>query len=390
MRRIHDTAALRFFDVHGTAAPARCAALAALWMLTALAWLALPGAAAAQDPMSSSARSQTPAPPAPPPPPATLTKLPRLVKSTAAPYPPRALAEGRSASVGLELLVDAMGQVASAKVKESAGAEFDEAALTAARTFVFEPAQAGGKPVPVRIDYRYRFVLETKTQVVEKPAPPQPQERIEAVAFEGTLLERGTRKPLPGVRVYVVKQGVIGRSDERGRFLLRGLAPGAYELTARTPAHRRLTESIRVPFSGAGRGTFYLRKRPYDPYETIIRAAREEERPVQRTLRLEEISKIPGVQGDALKVVQNLPGVARVPFGLGGLIIRGSSPQDSLAFLDGHPIPQLFHFLGLRSTFASDILERIDFVPGNFSADYGRLTGGILDVATRAPNTCSL
>lgn len=323
---------------------------------------------------ASMAYGQAPPPPLPP----KLTRPPRLVKYVPAPYPPRALAEGREAVVVLQIDVDAAGSVTDARVLEGAGPEFDAAALSAARQFQFEPAEAGGKPVPVRITYRYRFQIEKKTEVVEKrPQPP------EGLSFRGRLLERGTRAPLAGVRVFLLGTGKVARTDKSGTFELRGVSPGTFQITARTPAHDRLTAEIRVPFAGHGEGTFYLRPRPYDPYETIIRAPRVEEQVVQRTVRVEEISRIPGIQGDALKVVQNLPGVARIPFGLGGLVIRGSAPQDSLAFLDGHPIPILFHFLGLRAVFNSDILSRIDFVPGNFPADYGRLTGGLLDVWTR-------
>ena len=36
-----------------------------------------------------------------------------------------------------------------------------------------------------------------------------------------------------------------------------------------------------------------------------------------------------------IKAVQNLPGVARAPLGVGQLIIRGTAPEDSAYFLDG-------------------------------------------------------
>ena len=55
---------------------------------------------------------------------------------------------------------------------------------------------------------------------------------------------------------------------------------------------------------------------------------------------------MPGTFGDPLRVVQNLPGVARTPFGLGALVIRGASPNDSGIYVEGHKIPLLYHFLG--------------------------------------------
>jgi hypothetical protein len=35
----------------------------------------------------------------------------------------------------------------------------------------------------------------------------------------------------------------------------------------------------------------------------------------RRTISVQEIKNLPGTQGDALKAIQNFPGVARPPFG---------------------------------------------------------------------------
>ncbi|MBW1761197.1 MAG: TonB-dependent receptor [Deltaproteobacteria bacterium] len=106
---------------------------------------------------------------------------------------------------------------------------------------------------------------------------------------------------------------------------------------------------------------------------------------VKRTIDKEELTRIPGTRGDALRAVELLPGVARPPFGIGLLIVRGSAPQDSESFIDGVPVPLIYHFGGLTSIYNSYMLEKIDFYPGNFSVRYGRRTGGILEVTTRDP-----
>ncbi|MCA9710249.1 MAG: TonB-dependent receptor plug domain-containing protein, partial [Myxococcales bacterium] len=122
-----------------------------------------------------------------------------------------------------------------------------------------------------------------------------------------------------------------------------------------------------------------------NPYRTVVEtegAGRQEV--ARRTITAEEISVLPGTQGDALKAVQNFPGVARAPFGIGLLAIRGTGPNDSAVYLGHHEIPTLFHFGGLTSVFNSDILSTIDFIPGNFDSRYGDAIGGIIDVTPRA------
>jgi TonB family protein len=107
--------------------------------------------------------------------------------------------------------------------------------------------------------------------------------------------------------------------------------------------------------------------------------------PTKRVLTNEEITKIPGTNGDALRSVQNLPGVARPPGLDGALIVRGSSPRDSSVFIDGTEVPLVYHFGGLSSVVPSETLERIDFYPGNFGPEFGRLSGGVVDVGMKAP-----
>ncbi|MFK5282723.1 TonB-dependent receptor plug domain-containing protein, partial [Lacticaseibacillus paracasei] len=84
--------------------------------------------------------------------------------------------------------------------------------------------------------------------------------------------------------------------------------------------------------------------------------------------------------GDALRSLQNLPGLARAPFLSGSLIVRGSAPGDTQVLVDGMPLPLLYHFGGLSSTIPTNMLDRIDFYPGNFSARFGRAVGGVVDI----------
>jgi len=120
-------------------------------------------------------------------------------------------------------------------------------------------------------------------------------------------------------------------------------------------------------------------------YETVVTARARAPEPVRRSLENREFTRIAGTGGDAIRSVQNLPGVARASGFSGELIVRGSSPQDTEVFLDGIPIPLLYHFGGLTSVVSSDLLSRIDFLPGNFTARYGRVQGGIVDVVPRSP-----
>lgn len=120
-------------------------------------------------------------------------------------------------------------------------------------------------------------------------------------------------------------------------------------------------------------------------YDVTVQTKRPAREVTRRTVERKAVEKMPGGLGDPVRVVENLPGVARSPTGSGDIIVRGSGPQDSGVFIDGMSVPVVFHFGGLRSVIPPQLVERVDFFPGNFGVQYGRYTGGIIDLQLRAP-----
>lgn len=117
--------------------------------------------------------------------------------------------------------------------------------------------------------------------------------------------------------------------------------------------------------------------------EVTVRAAPRRREPARVGVTVEEARRVPGTQGDALKVVESLPGVARSSFGSGELVIWGSAPGDTRVEVDGVEIPALYHPSGLRGTVNADLIQRIDLAPGGWGVENGRALGGLVRLQTR-------
>jgi TonB family protein len=89
-------------------------------------------------------------------------------------YPPDALRDRVSASVGLEVVVDENGHVTSARVTRGVGHGFDEAALDAVRRFTFEPARRGGAAIRSTVQLSYEFHPPPPRQTMALPPPASP------------------------------------------------------------------------------------------------------------------------------------------------------------------------------------------------------------------------
>ncbi|MBA3451480.1 MAG: TonB-dependent receptor, partial [Deltaproteobacteria bacterium] len=99
-----------------------------------------------------------------------------------------------------------------------------------------------------------------------------------------------------------------------------------------------------------------------------------------------ELQRIPGTGGDIVRALTVMPGVVnlQIPLGYSGVVIRGSSPQDSKVLIDDFEVPVLFHNIGFRAVVPAETIATLDYIPGGFDVAYGRATSGIVSLTTRA------
>jgi len=107
----------------------------------------------------------------------------------------------------------------------------------------------------------------------------------------------------------------------------------------------------------------------------------------RRSVDNQVVQNMPGTRGDALRAIEIMPGVARTSIGQGDPILRGAAAGESQVFLDGIPVPFMFHFGGATSFMSSRLVEKLDVYPSNFSARYGRAVGGVIDITARDPRS---
>jgi TonB family protein len=309
---------------------------------------------------------------------------PSLSVDSPAVYPQAALDAGfhEAATVVLVVDVDATGAVARSRVEVPAGHGFDEAATAAAQKLRFHPATRGDKPIAARIRFRYVF----------RPPPAR---------LVGRCASRVTDAPIAGARVVVKGADGVERTTDTaadGTWSLPDLPYG--KIHVRVTARGRTAEEADESLAPGQETRMVLRLAAEEAVgpvaipspdggppalDVTVRGERPPREVTKRTLDKSEIALIPGTGGDALKSILSLPGVARPPPLSGNLAVRGSAPADTPVMVGGTPIPILYHFGGLSSVVPTEVLEKIDFFPGNFSSMYGRGTGGLVDVGIRDP-----
>jgi hypothetical protein len=103
---------------------------------------------------------------------------------------------------------------------------------------------------------------------------------------------------------------------------------------------------------------------------------------------IEQIKKVPALFGevDVLKALQLLPGVQSGGEGQNGLYVRGGSPDQNLILLDGVPVYNVSHVLGIFSVFNADAIKNVTLTKGGFPARYGGRLSSVLEINMKEGN----
>ncbi len=97
-----------------------------------------------------------------------------------------------------------------------------------------------------------------------------------------------------------------------------------------------------------------------------------------------QIRHTPSILGEAdlLKTIQLMPGVQAGMEGFAGMYVRGGGPDQNLVMLDGIPVYNADHLLGVFSIFTPEAVKNTTLFKSSFPARYGGRLSSIVDVRT--------
>ncbi|HVI43742.1 MAG TPA: TonB-dependent receptor [Chitinophaga sp.] len=91
-------------------------------------------------------------------------------------------------------------------------------------------------------------------------------------------------------------------------------------------------------------------------------------------------------EADLFKTLQLLPGVKQGTEATSALLVRGGTPDQNLILLDGAPLYNPMHLMGIFSTFNTQVLKDVTLYKGAFPAHYGGRLSSVVDISTKDGN----
>jgi hypothetical protein len=211
----------------------------------------------------------------------------------------------------------------------------------------------------------------------------QPQKLAQQRVVRGLVISADTGRAIVGATV-LTDRGEVATTDLDGYFEII-VGERDRELTITAPGFA--TRSVRVPVAADTLARIELQAARGDEVIEVSGSAPEQTKPLSYQLSADEIRFMPGATNDILRAAQALPGVSRIPFSFGGLVLRGTSPRDTAVYLDGIEVPIAFHAGGLTSFYPGSMLESLSITADGFDASHGRAQGGLVTLTTREPRT---
>ncbi|MGE3455048.1 MAG: carboxypeptidase regulatory-like domain-containing protein [Kofleriaceae bacterium] len=212
----------------------------------------------------------------------------------------------------------------------------------------------------------------------EQPAPEPPAPTGETISVSGRVINAMGR-PMRGATVTIEGTEITTKTDRSGQFKID--AP--------------LGATLIVESRGHGVGLANVTGRSLDDIVLLTEAQTSETieiegnapaaSPGAAQLDRQELQRVPGTGGDVVRALTVMPGVVnlQIPLGYSGVVIRGSSPQDSKVLIDDFEVPVLFHNIGFRAIVPAETIASLDYIPGGFDVAYGRASSGIVLLTTR-------
>jgi hypothetical protein len=199
-----------------------------------------------------------------------------------------------------------------------------------------------------------------------------------AVEFRGRIFSRAKDKGEAGVTVMVFETRKFYQTDEEGYFSAE--VPNSGEYTFRILRNTGVQEMKRS-VSEEGESLVIYTDKIEKPKGGIVVTGEKEKTVLSRyKVRGDEIKRMPGSLGEALRGLETLPGIVAPPFGGGEIVIRGADPSRNTYVVDDLPILYPFHLLGINSVIHNDIIKSIDVYTGAYPARFFNATGGVIEI----------
>lgn len=210
--------------------------------------------------------------------------------------------------------------------------------------------------------------------------------KSKTVVVSGLVTDGKTNEPIIGASIQVddLQQGAV--SNVQGNFKLT-LSPGVYTLNVSSVGYEKKIYNIKIISDGKLNIDLYDKSVAID--DIIIYGQRVDKNITSHQMSMVEldnkgIRQLPVIAGgkDILKGLTTIPGVKSVGEFSSGINVRGGGEDQNLYLINGAPLFNTSHVLGLLSVINPDVVDKLSLYKGHIPSIYGERVSSVIDIQT--------
>lgn len=202
--------------------------------------------------------------------------------------------------------------------------------------------------------------------------------------IQGTIIDQETGEPIPFANVIAELGGTqVGgaTSDFEGRYVIRPIEPGRYNIKATYVGYRPLmmqnviVSANQIRFLDLQMEPTAIALEEFEVREYAVPLIDKDQTSSGATITSEEIAKMPNRSANAIAV--SVGGVFSADGERGS--VRGQREEGTIMYIDGIRVRG-------SSALPEAAIEQVSVILGGVPAQYGDAVGGIINVTTRGPS----
>ncbi|MBC9930959.1 carboxypeptidase-like regulatory domain-containing protein [Chitinophaga qingshengii] len=204
--------------------------------------------------------------------------------------------------------------------------------------------------------------------------------------ISGYVQDAVSGEKLPGATIYAptLKQGTT--TNQYGFFSLTTVKDSNSLIISYVGYEPAL-----LPLDGQTNRILLVPLRPLASLQEVVVSGTDKTRLQDQTqmskvhLPLAAVKSMPRLLGEAdvMRTLQSMPGVGGGMDGVGGLHVRGGSPDQNLILMDGTPVFNFSHFFGVYSLLNAEMVKSADLYKGAFPARFGGRLSSVVDISLK-------
>lgn len=205
-------------------------------------------------------------------------------------------------------------------------------------------------------------------------------------SLKGKITDNKSNEPLPFVNVVLERGGqqvTGGATDFDGNYFIKPIDPGTYDVLVSYVGYQPykqvgvVVSSNKITFLDI-KLTAGIELKEFEVVQYVVPLIDRDGGASGGTVTREDISRMPGRSAQA--IATTVAGTSDAGTG-GGISIRGARAENTYYFIDGVKVPA-----GAGTGLPKSAIEEVQVITGGVPANYGDVTGGLINITTRGPS----